>query len=247
MQDNRDLTALSDGAFSRTELLIGTAAMQRLREVRAVIFGVGGVGSWCAESLVRTGVGHLVMADPDIVASSNLNRQLPATIDVIGQPKAEVLRRRLLQINPTADITACTEAYTEATAPKWDFSQFDYVIDAIDSVKDKALLIIKATSSETKLFSSMGAALKSDPSRIAVTEFWRVKGCPLARALRQKFKHSGTFPHRKFSCVYSDELLSNRDDAPIDPQSPRANGTLMYITAMFGLTLSSLVIRDATK
>lgn len=234
-------------AFSRTEMLLGPDAMQCLAQTRVLLFGVGGVGSWCAEALVRTGVGHLEMIDPDVVAESNLNRQLPATTSTLGRPKVEVLRRRLLSINPHADIVARTDKYCQATAREWDFNQYDYIIDAIDSLSDKALLILEACRSHARLFSSMGAALKSDPQRVAIAEFWKVKGCPLARALRQKFKRDGVFPSRKFRCVYSDELLKNHPDAERDPESPRANGTLMHITAIFGLTLASMVIRDVTE
>lgn len=233
--------------FSRTEMLLGPDVMQRLQQTRVLLFGVGGVGSWCAEALVRSGVGYLEMIDPDVVAESNLNRQLPATIETMGEKKAEVLQRRLLTINPQADVVARAEKYSEATAQQWDFNQYDYIIDAIDSLNDKALLIREACRSRARLFSSMGAALKSDPQRIAVAEFWKVKGCPLARALRQKFKRDGLFPSRKFRCVYSDELLKNHPDAESDPDSPRANGTLMHITAIFGLTLASMVIRDVTE
>lgn len=233
--------------FSRTEMLLGTEAMARLKDVRVVIFGVGGVGSWCAEALVRTGVQHLTMVDPDVVVPSNLNRQLPATTQTIGQAKVEVLRQRFLDINPQAEITAVQDRYSQETASQYDFNHYDYVIDAIDSLSDKALLIRQACLSSAQLFSSMGAALKSDPQRISVAEFWRVKGCPLARALRQKFKRDGLFPARKFKCIYSDELLKNQPNVPSDPQSPRANGSLMHITAIFGLTLASLIIRDTQE
>lgn len=238
---------LPQGAFSRTELLLGSETMKNLDSARVLLFGVGGVGSWCAEALVRTGIGHLEMVDPDVVAPSNLNRQLPATVDAIGQPKVEVLRHRLLSISPQADITARQEKYTAQTAAQWDFNDYDYIIDAIDSLADKALLILTACRSEARLFSSMGAALKMDPQHVAVAEFWKVKGCPLARALRQKFKREGTYPSRKFRCVYSDELLRNNPDVERDPDSPRANGTLMHITAIFGLTLASMVIRDSRE
>jgi len=213
-----------EAAFSRTAMLIGRDSMARLGRTRAIIFGLGGVGSWCAEALVRTGIGHLEMIDPDTVAPSNLNRQLPATTQTLGLAKVEVLKSRFLAINPQTDIVARQEKYCQATASSWDFGQYDYVIDAIDSLPDKALLITEACRAGTRLFSSMGAALKSDPSRVAVAEFWKVKGCPLARALRQRFKKSGVFPARKFSCVYSDELLKNQPDIPHDPdsRSPRS-------------------------
>lgn len=245
MPNNTAGSYQAEATLSRTAMLIGGDAMDRLSQIRVIIFGVGGVGSWCAEALVRTGVTNLTMVDPDLVVPSNINRQLPATSQTVGQAKVEVLRSRLLEINPQAHIVAEQRKYCQQTASDYNFDQFDYVIDAIDSLTDKSLLIRQACLSTAQIFSSMGAALKSDPQRISVAEFWHVKGCPLARALRQKFKREGTFPARKFKCVYSDELLKNRIDVAPDPESPRANGTLMHITATFGLTLASLVIRHA--
>lgn len=230
--------------YSRTELLLGSQAMNSLAEKRVIIFGVGGVGSWCAEALVRSGITHLTMVDNDLVAISNINRQLPATSSTIGQPKVEVMRRRLMEINPEAEIVARQQRYSADTAASYDLEGYDYVIDAIDSLQDKANLILHATSLHVRLFSSMGAALKSDPSRIRVAEFWKVNGCPLAAALRRRFRKAGNYPSAKFSCVYSDELLQNR---LTNHDEPRANGTLIHITAVFGLTLASMVIRDAAK
>ena len=195
---------MNEGIFSRTALLFGEAGVERLRSLRVIIFGVGGVGSWCAESLVRTGVGHLTMVDCDVVCDSNVNRQLMATTKTIGRPKVEVMRERLLEINPEADITARQEVFSAETAGNFDLDAYDYVIDAIDSLRDKALLILRACESKACLFSSMGAARKLDPQRVKVTEFWKVEGDPLARTLRKRFKHDGVFPYRKFQCVYSD-------------------------------------------
>lgn len=232
--------------FGRTELLIGSDAMRRISGKRVILFGVGGVGSWCAEALIRSGFRHLTMVDFDRVNQSNINRQLPATQATIGQPKVEVMRKRLLEINPDADIVAREEMYTAETAGTYNLEEYDYVIDAIDSVADKALLICRAcdaAAAGTRLFSSMGAALKTDPSRIAVAEFWKVRGCRLAAALRHRFKRSGQFPGHRFKCVYSDELVPNSIQ---QPQSRKpVNGTLMHITAIFGLTLASLVIDDS--
>jgi len=170
-----------------------------------------------------------------------------ATQSTIGQPKAEVLRMRLLDINPDADIVARCMAYDENTAGEFCLDDYDYVIDAIDTLKSKALLICRACESTATLFSSMGAALKLDPQRIRVAEFWKVEGDPLARTLRKRFKREGTFPARKFQCVYSDERLQN---AEAQPQAEggqaerRPNGTVAHITAIFGFTLASLVVRD---
>lgn len=228
----------SEQQFSRTEYLLGADALNRLRNLRVILFGVGGVGSWCAEALIRTGVGHLTMVDPDTVMPSNINRQLPATTATVGRPKVEVMRERLLEINPEADVCALQIRYGEETQAEFHLEDYDYVIDAIDSLADKALLIRRATEApkSTTLLSSMGAARKWDPSQIRVAEFWDIKGCPLAAALRHRFKKSGLFPARKFKAVYSPEVRPNAvADAP-------ANGSLMHITAVWGLRLASMVI-----
>ena len=235
---------MSNPIFSRTELLLGEQAVSRLAQKRVIIFGVGGVGGWCAESLVRSGVAHLTIVDSDSVCESNINRQLVATTSTIGRAKVEVLRDRLLDINPSAEIRISTERYTAQTAESFELENYDYVIDAIDSLQNKADLILHATSLPVGFFSSMGAALKLDPSRIRVAEFWQVKGCPLGAALRRRFRKMKQFPKRKFKCVFSDELLQNHST---DQSEPRANGTIVHITAVFGFQLASLVIQDIVK
>lgn len=227
--------------FARTALLLGQPVMERLAGARVILFGVGGVGSWCAEALIRSGIGHLTMVDGDVVMPTNLNRQLPALTDTIGQPKVAVLQQRLQRINPDAQIEAVQGRYNADTAESFHLENYDFVIDAIDSVADKALLIRHATSLPgVELFSSMGAARKLDPTRIRIAEFWKVSGDPLARVLRQRFKHDGLYPARKFLCVCSDEQLANAADVPTD--EARANGTVAHITAIFGNMLASMVI-----
>lgn len=237
--------------FNRTERLVGSHAMERIAQQRVIIFGVGGVGSWCAESLVRTGFRHLTLVDSDCVCPTNVNRQLMATPHTVGRVKVEALRERLLSINPQADITAIRQFYTDETADEFDLDSFSFVIDAIDSLRDKALLILRACRSQATLFSSMGAALKIDPTRVAVAEFWKVKGCPLGAALRRKFKKQGIFPARKFKCVYSEELLPNLGEASPHDTLPdykaQVNGTLAHITGIFGLTLAGLVVQAVTR
>lgn len=229
---------MTDSFFSRTEYLTGSDGLARLRHTRVILFGTGGVGSWCAEALVRTGIGHLTIVDPDTVAPSNINRQLPATSTTLGQPKVEAMRLRLLDINPDADIIALRERYCADTADRFRLEEYDYVVDAIDSLADKALLILRATASPraTTLFSSMGAARKLDPMQMRVSEFWQIKGCPLAAALRQRFKRSGEFPSRKFKAVWSPEVRPNL------VAGAEANGSIVHITATWGMALASLVI-----
>lgn len=218
-------------------MLLGDEVMTRLKEIRVIIFGVGGVGSWCAEALIRTGLRHLTMVDSDDVAESNCNRQLMATTKTVGRPKVEVLAERLREINPDANITALTMRYTSETVGTFHLENYDYVVDCIDSLRDKSDLICRTLENPgCRLFSSMGAALRIDPTRVRVTEFWKVKGDALARALRTQFKKQERFPKRKFKCVYSEEQ-AGRNCFEAD-----GNGSLMQVTAAFGVTLASLVV-----
>ena len=245
--------AIEDAIFRRSELLLGTEAMKKLASKRVVIFGVGGVGSWCAESLIRSGIRHLTIVDSDRVSVTNINRQLMATTLTVGQVKVDALKERLLSINPSAQIITREKVFNEESGDTFDLDSYDYIIDAIDSLKDKALLILLATKTNAKFFSSMGAALKIDPTRIRVTEFWNVKGDPLARMLRKRFKQNDQYPKRKFQCVYSDELLQNKGPQPQEKEETisqinkgQTNGSLAHITAIFGFTLAGLVLQDAT-
>ena len=238
-----------EAIFNRTCRLVGPDGMQRIREASVVLFGVGGVGSWCAEALVRSGVRRLTLVDGDVVNPSNVNRQLMATTRTVGRPKVEALRERLLDINPEADITPIQAVYNKESAPDFHLEQYDYIIDAIDSLKDKAALIVEASALPGTLFSSMGAACKADPTRIKVAEFWEVRGCPLGAALRKKLRKEKTLPAKPFLCVYDDEVLPNLGDSSLadnEGNSAKAviNGTLAHITGIFGFTLAGLVIRD---
>lgn len=202
------MKGIEKGIYNRNELLLGEGFMHYLMQRRVIIFGVGGVGSWCAESLVRSGICHLTIVDSDLVCITNVNRQNMATTKTVGRVKVEALKERLLEINPHADITAWQKIYNEQNAADFHIEQYDCVIDAIDSLQEKAHLIRHATSypaSQLLFLSSMGAALRIDPTKVRLAEFWNIKGDPLARALRNKFKRAKTFPKRRFLCVYSEE------------------------------------------
>lgn len=266
------MTAIEKAIFNRTELLVGEGAMSSIARKRVIIFGVGGVGSWCAESLVRSGIRRLTIVDSDRVCITNVNRQLMATMQTVGMVKVEALRQRLLQINPKAEVEAVQEIYTADTAHLFNLNDYDFVIDAIDSLKDKATLILNATRADCTFFSSMGAALKIDPTQIRVSEFWKVEGCPLARALRRKFKHNREFPAHKFLCVYSPEVKQNLGEqhtcgtahcmCPKSKGGPgredllnhewcsskaQINGTMAHTTAMFGFMIAGLVMQEILK
>ena len=219
--------------FTRTIQLIGENGFTALQRARVILFGVGGVGGWCAETLLRTGIGHLTLVDFDKVDTTNLNRQLVATASNIGQNKVQEMQKRLLEICPEADVQIIDRQYNSETADSFDLAQYNIVIDAIDMVDCKALLLYRATQAGCKVYSSMGAGRKTDPQKIRTTEFWKVQGCPLARALRTKMKKAGLMPASKIQCVYSEEISGNQ-------------GTLAPVVGVFGMTLASLVINELT-
>lgn len=219
--------------FTRTIQLLGEDGFRALQNARVILFGVGGVGGWCAEALLRTGIGHLTIVDFDKVDTTNLNRQVVATHNNIGQSKVLEMQKRLLNIAPEADIQAIDRQYNVDTADTFDLTQYDIVIDAIDMVECKALLLYRATQAGCKVYSSMGAGRKTDPQKIRTAEFWKVQGCPLARALRTKMKKADLLPASKIQCVYSEEISGDQ-------------GTLAPIVGVFGMTLASIVINDLT-
>lgn len=202
-----NVTVLERGMQRRAELLLGNECLKRIHDAKVLIFGVGGVGSWCAEALVRNGIRHITMVDSDRVCVTNCNRQLMATSKTIGAVKVEAMRSRLLEINPDAEIVALQMIYNAENADSFHMEDYDFIIDAIDSLSEKADLILRATSLPKNItfISSMGAALRTDPFMVRKAEFWKVKGDPLARALRNKFKRQKMYPARKFQCVYSEE------------------------------------------
>ena len=211
--------------------------MALLQSKRVILFGIGGVGSWCAECLIRTGLTHLTIVDGDTVQASNLNRQLSATQATLGMPKVEALKARLLEINPDAEIEAICTMYNEQCTKDgpFDLSQYDYVIDAIDSVADKTDLLLYASRLKgVKIFSSMGAALRFDPTQVTTGELMSIKGDALAKAVRARMKRLDRHPSKKIRCVYSTEQA----------QKCETRGSLMQVTAVFGLTLASMVIGD---
>lgn len=236
--------------FARTELLIGKEAMQQVASKKVILFGVGGVGSWCAEALIRSGIMHLTIVDSDRVAIANINRQLPATINTVGELKVEVLKKRLTEINPFAVINCIPEIYSIESSDSFKLGDYDYIIDAIDSLSHKMHLLVTSSKTNAVVYSSMGAGLKIDPQKIRVAEFRKVRGCKLAAALREKMKQWEN-PVKPIMCVYSEEFQKNKgeDNAEILNENgsfkkARINGTMVQVTAVFGFTLSGLVIQD---
>ena len=217
--------------FTRTIQLLGEDGFRALQNARVILFGVGGVGGWCAEALLRTGIGHLTIVDFDKVDTTNLNRQVVATHENIGQSKVFEMQKRLLSICPEADVQAIDRQYNAETADTFYLTQYDIVIDAIDMVDCKALLLYNATQAGCKVFSSMGAGRKLNPQNIRTAEFWKVQGCPLARALRTRIKKEKILPTAKIQCVYSEEIAGEQ-------------GTLAPVVGVFGMTLAAMVIEQ---
>jgi len=259
---------LEQGLFHRTELMYGSEKMEQIASAKVIIFGIGGVGSWCAESLIRSGIRHLTIVDSDRICITNINRQLHATTLTVGEVKTDALKKRLLEINPSAEIIAVQKIYNLENSDSFNLGNYDYIIDAIDSLRNKVDLIRSATNTNAVLFSSMGAALKVDPTSLRVAEFWKVKGDPLAACMR-KVVRKGEMPKKKFLCVYSEEVLANKGankscgtakclcpkdkDAQGDPElanhewcslKAAINGSVAHITALFGFTLAGLVMQD---
>lgn len=240
------MTAEADRSFRgsatvRTRSLLGDAAFGKLEVLHVAVFGVGGVGGWCAEALVRSGVRRLTLVDDDTVAESNINRQRQALPSTVGKPKVGVLRDMLLEIAPDAEITAVRDRYTPENADAFRalFEDCDVVVDAIDSVGCKAHLMLRsgvAGEGRPVVFSSMGAALRTDPAKVRVAPFHKVAGDGLAKALRARFRKSG-IPLPRNLCVYSEELPEKTDAS--------VKGSVMPVTCAFGMALASLVLRYA--
>jgi len=252
-------------AFQRLQLLVGEAAVQRLRELRVIVVGVGGVGGWCAEALVRSGVGHLTLVDNDTVCVTNINRQPQATTRNVGRPKVEELRERLLSIHPRVQVEARQEVYESSAKERFDLHAFDYVIDAIDSYTQKMELIEHAWEVGTPLFSSMGAANRMDVTKIRSASLWEARMDPFAKILRKGLRRRGF--QGEVECVYSEErALPPVENTSVacgthqcfchheDPEHRDwcaskvvINGSAMPVTAAFGMALSGLVLREVHK
>ena len=234
--------------FQRIRLLLGGEVTAALAQTQVVVVGLGGVGSWAAEALVRCGIGRITIIDNDTVCPSNINRQIQALPGTVGIPKAAALLKRLLEINPLCEVSAFNKIFSSETAPLFGIEQADYVIDAIDSIPHKLDLILYVSSLRPVLFSSMGMAQKIDPTRIRTADIWDTRGCPLARLVRQGLKERGHTGH--FTAVYSDEQLPRLEAISFAEGSGGkkiVNGSIVTVTAAAGMVLASLVIRDVTQ
>lgn len=239
-------------AFSRIELLLGQAAMARLTHSTVAVFGLGGVGGHCAEALARSGIGHLVLIDSDAVATSNLNRQLIATQATIGMPKVEALEQRLLAINPQLKITKHCCFFLPENQNDFDFTTYDYVVDAVDTVAAKVALAVQCHQHQVPIISSMGAGNKLHPELFEITDIYKTSVCPLARVMRQELKKRGI---PRLTVVYSKELpLSPAADSCslelIKEQEPNRRtipGSTAFTPSVAGLIMAGQVIRHLAE
>lgn len=230
---------------SRTERLLGSEAMERLRRARVAVFGVGGVGSYAAEALVRGGVGAVDLIDSDTVALSNLNRQLFATQKTVGKDKVDAAAERLHTVDPQVTVRTHKVFYTPQTAAQLDFTVYDYIIDAIDTVTGKIELVVQADAAGTPIISAMGAGNKLDPTAFRVADIYQTAVCPLAKVMRNALRKRKI---RRLKVVYSTELpLSPKAEnaSPTDTHKP-IPGSVSFVPPVVGMILAGEVIKDLT-
>ena len=246
--------------FSRTELLLGKEAMEKLAASRVAVFGIGGVGGYTVEALARSGVGAIDIIDDDKVCLTNINRQIFATRKTVGKYKVDVAEERILDINPDAKVTKHRTFYSPETAGQFDFSQYDYIVDAIDTVTGKIELVINANAAGTPIISSMGAGNKLDPTKFEVADIYKTSVCPLAKVMRHELKKRRV---KKLKVVYSKELpITPIEDMAISckahcicppgtarkcTQRRQVPGSTAFVPSVVGLIIAGEVIKDICK
>lgn len=233
--------------FSRTEMLLGSDAMEKLRNARVAVFGLGGVGGYIVEALARSGVGALDIIDNDTVSITNLNRQIVAVEETVGMPKTEAAKMRIMQINPDCKVTAYNTFYMPENSSDFDFAQYDYIADAIDTVTAKIELVMNANKCGTPIICSMGTGNKLNPAELEVADIYKTSVCPLARIMRYELKRRGI---KKLKVVYSKEM-------PIVPTGAAAEkcraestgkknvpGSTAFVPAVAGMIIASEIVKD---
>ena len=238
--------------YSRTRLLLGEDGMNKLRSARVILFGLGGVGGYTAEALARAGIGQMDLVDDDTVSLTNLNRQLLATHGTVGQHKVDVARQRILDIDPTIQVRTFKTFYLPETADQFDFSQYDYVIDAIDTVTGKLNLIAQAKAAGVPVISCMGTGNKLDATGFKVADISKTSGCALARIMRKECAKRGI---KGVKVVYSEELPLTPEVDPNEPPEPQREGSsrrslpgsTAFVPGVAGLIMAGEVIKDLSK
>ena len=226
--------------YTRTAYVLGENAIEKLSGARVAVFGVGGVGGYVCESLARSGVGNIDIFDKDIVSLSNINRQIIALHSTVGRSKVEVMKERILDINPDCNVNAYEVFYLPENADEYDLSKYDYIVDAVDTVSAKLEIISRAKALGVQIISAMGAGNKTDPTAFRVADIQKTEGCPLARVMRRELKKRGI---SKLKVVYSpEEPIKN---PYFDPESGKnLPGSLSFVPSVMGLIMSGEVIKD---
>lgn len=223
--------------FTRTETLLGNEALTKLSNSRVAVFGIGGVGGYTVEALVRSGVGELDLIDNDIVNLTNLNRQIIALHSTLGKYKVDVAKERILDINPNVKVNIHKTFFTPETSGQFDFSKYDYVVDAIDTISGKIELIIKSQQACVPVISSMGAGNKLHPEMFEISDIYKTSVCPLAKVMRTELKKRGV---KKLKVVYSKET-------PIKQNGQRIPASIAFVPSTVGLIIAGQVVRDLIK
>ena len=229
--------------FSRTELLLGADGMEKLKRARVAVFGIGGVGGYVVEALARVGIGALDLIDNDVISLTNINRQIIALHSTVGLPKTDVMAARVRDINPECEVRTYQTFYGPDTAEEFDFAQYDYIIDAIDTVTGKLALAVNAQKANTPIISSMGTGNKLDPTAFTVTDIYKTSFCPLARIMRKELRKRGI---ERLKVVYSqEEALTPEGVTEELPQGRRSiPGSVSFVPSAAGLILAGEVIKD---
>ena len=232
--------------FSRTELLLGADGMEKLKRARVAVFGIGGVGGYAVEALARAGIGALDLIDNDVISRTNINRQIIALHSTVGLPKTDVMAARVRDINPDCEVRTYQTFYGPDTAEEFDFAQYDYIIDAIDTVTGKLALAVNAQKANTPIISSMGTGNKLDPTAFTVTDIYKTSFCPLARIMRKELRKRGI---ERLKVVYSqEEALTPEGVTEELPQGRRSiPGSVSFVPSAAGLILAGEVIKDIVK
>ncbi len=232
--------------FSRTEMLIGSSGINKLKNAKVIIFGIGGVGSYVVEGLARAGVGNLILVDNDDVSVSNINRQIIATHKTVGKSKVDVSKERILEINPEANVEIYKEIFTSDSKEFFD-NTFDYIVDAIDTVSSKIELVVRANKISVPIISCMGTGNKLDPTKFEITDINKTSVCPLAKVMRKELRARGI---KKLKVLYSKEepiKIKNNQETENNEARKKSPGSISFVPSVAGLIIAGEVIKDIIK
>lgn len=229
---------------SRTEILLGKEGIEKLKNAKVIIYGIGGVGSFVVEGLARAGVGNLILVDKDTISKSNINRQIHSNINTIGREKTEVMKERILEINPNCNVEVYNPNELEFDEEELINNSIDYVVDAIDTIKQKIKIIVKAKELGVPIISAMGAGNKLDPTKFEVSDIYKTSVCPLAKVIRKELKKRNI---KKLKVVYSKEERININKDKIEENLKNTVGSISFVPSVMGLIMAGEIIKDISK